>query len=413
MLMNEFSTKGLKFDKNVNFSKWKLNDLRYFLKLSKNYHGFSNLNKEKVLEKVIFVWNKILSSYNLSSNIKLAYNNDLPKIPIPSISLKENPKFEKWTISKLQDYLGDRGINRNGDKQTLVNNALSVFNMNLPITFTNAKEEVDEIQQDVLKKLFIENDLVHLPNPLNLINGWTEAPLNFPDTLLQQINNYLYSNNAGKAFKGGKSLLNSGHLSNVMSHPIGDMIKYCFIRGFCLPEQKLSHVPYDVWIVLHKDSGNVVTGNCSCPAGTSGICKHVGALLWYVEKEVSLGNNHSCTSKKQQWSVPSKKQIRLHAPETLVNIELKKSKKEDYTDSLSEKRFIHSIDNKPLNENDIDLLAEITNGKCGLVTLMRKESTFFNISMVHKEVEISTSVLIDFPKTIAEVIKKVHALLRY
>ena len=144
VLMNECAKNGLKFEKSVNFSKWKLSDLRYFLKLSNNYHGFSNLNKEKVLGKVMYVWNKIVSSSNSSSKFVLDDNGHLPipKDPIIQISQKENPKFEKWTILKLQDYLDDCDINRRRNKQNLVINALGAFNMNLPATATDAQEEL-------------------------------------------------------------------------------------------------------------------------------------------------------------------------------------------------------------------------------------------------------------------------------
>ena len=129
------------------------------------------------------------------------------------------------------------------------------------------KEELDEIENDVKRKLNVEGGLMQLPNPLKLIHGWAAAPSNLPDTLFEQINNYLDTENAGKAYKGGQSLLESGHLSNVMTHVISPNIRYCFVRGLCLPEQKLSNAAYDVWVVLHKDTGNIVTGNCSCPAG--------------------------------------------------------------------------------------------------------------------------------------------------
>ena len=39
----------------------------------------------------------------------------------------------------------------------------------------------------------------------------------------------------------------------------------------------------------------------------SGVCKHVGGLLWYIEQEVRLGNNLTCTSQPQKWHQPSKK----------------------------------------------------------------------------------------------------------
>ena len=69
----------------------------------------------------------------------------------------------------------------------------------------------------------------------------------------------LITNMSTGYFEGGKSLLESGHLTNVMTHVISPTIRYCFVRGLCLPEQKLSNAPYDVWVVLHKDTGNIVT----------------------------------------------------------------------------------------------------------------------------------------------------------
>ena len=32
----------------------------------------------------------------------------------------------------------------------------------------------------------------------------------------------------------------------------------------------------------------------------SGICKHVGSLLWYIEREIRLGHNLACTSKPKK-----------------------------------------------------------------------------------------------------------------
>ena len=58
--------------------------------------------------------------------------------------------------------------------------------------------------------------------------------------------------------------------------------------------------------------------------GVSGSCKHIGTLLWYIEWEVRLGNNQTCTSKPQKSHVLSKKQQRLHGPAILNEIETKK-----------------------------------------------------------------------------------------
>ena len=33
------------------------------------------------------------------------------------------------------------------------------------------------------------------------------------------------------------------------------------------PEQKLGQNPYTVWVCVHKDSGAVASGDCTCVAG--------------------------------------------------------------------------------------------------------------------------------------------------
>ena len=66
----------------------------------------------------------------------------------------------------------------------------------------------------------MENGLIQLPNPVKLERGWVLAPANLPDTIYEQIILYLQSNDATKAYKGGKSILDSGHLTNTMFHSV-------------------------------------------------------------------------------------------------------------------------------------------------------------------------------------------------
>ena len=81
----------------------------------------------------------------------------------------------------------------------------------------------------------LENGLLQLPNPAKLEDGWVLAPTNLPNTIYEQI----YSPN----------------------------VRYCFVPGLCFPEQKLSKALYNVWVILHKDTGNVINGHCTCTAG--------------------------------------------------------------------------------------------------------------------------------------------------
>ena len=109
--------------------------------------------------------------------------------------------------------------------------------------------------------------MLTLPNPDLIENDWIVAPVNLPDTTFTQVESYLKNCDAGKAFQGGKSLHVSEHLNNLMVHMISSNIRYCFVRGLCHPEQKLSKQPYNVWMCLHEDSCLIVNGHCTCPAG--------------------------------------------------------------------------------------------------------------------------------------------------
>ena len=74
------------------------------------------------------------------------------------------------------------------------------------------------------------------------------VPLKICQTLLTMIllTDYLDNNDAGKAYRNRKSLLDSEHLSNVMTQNISNNIKYTFLRGYCFQEDLTSNKPYDV-----------------------------------------------------------------------------------------------------------------------------------------------------------------------
>ena len=274
--------------------------MKLFLKISNRSRGLSSAKKDNILGIVTNTLNELLTCYKLSSSVlvddHIFTHLDLPLLsPVRPTSPPKKKQladisnaqpaqkcisrypavtgnmsveeFSKWTINRLQEYLGDRCVNRTGNKAKLVENAYGAYNLNLPITFTDAQEELTQIKFDLKEKLTLENGMVMLPNPETLKEDWIEAPSNLPDTLFENVKNYLDINKAGKAFKGGKSLLESRHVSNVMTHMISPNIRYCIVRCLCHPEQKLSKPPYDVWVCIHKDVGQVMTADCGCTAG--------------------------------------------------------------------------------------------------------------------------------------------------
>ena len=54
--------------------------------------------------------------------------------------------FSSWNLSHLQEFLADRGINKTGNKDTLVTNAYNALKMNLEISATDYNEEKNEVE---------------------------------------------------------------------------------------------------------------------------------------------------------------------------------------------------------------------------------------------------------------------------
>ena len=62
--------------------------------------------------------------------------------------------------------------------------------------------------------MVLENGLVGLPDPSKLIDGWFATSYNLSNTIYEHVPTYLKDTDAGKAFKGGKKLLLSGHIKD-------------------------------------------------------------------------------------------------------------------------------------------------------------------------------------------------------
>ena len=73
------------------------------------------------------------------------------------------------------------------------------------LSFTDPQQEKEEIAQDISAKLVLENGMVHLPNPQNILDDWIVAPANLPDTTFSAVEEYLMNSDAGKAFRGEKA----------------------------------------------------------------------------------------------------------------------------------------------------------------------------------------------------------------
>ena len=89
---------------------------------------------------------------------------------------------------------------------------------------------------------------------------------------------------------------------SVKFNPITSSLKYCFVKGVTIPQKRVNENPYSVWVCI-DDDGSILTGECGCVAALMSWCNHGFAILHYIENEVALGHNKTCTSKKQKRGV--------------------------------------------------------------------------------------------------------------
>lgn len=88
----------------------------------------------------------------------------------------------------------------------------------------------------------------------------------------------------------------------------------------------------DVNVELDKSSSKVIRGKCSCPAGKSGYCNHVMALLFEIADYSLKGHKMiphevACTSRTRQWGIPGKSIQAPKAPIMATTIQKLPSKR--------------------------------------------------------------------------------------
>ena len=123
--------------------------------------------------------------------------------------------FSTCKIPYLEEFLASRGINRTGTKEMLVRNCFSAYELELEETITDLLQEQNEVMKNHLDKLVIGK--ISLPDPYSLADEWCNAPSHLPDTLYNDDVNDIDIN-----------------------------VRYCFVRGNCCPEQRISNANYDV-----------------------------------------------------------------------------------------------------------------------------------------------------------------------
>ena len=155
------------------------------------------------------------------------------------------------------------------------------------------------------------------------------------------------SQNAFKSLDAYRMVCSEGWLSTL---GIKKWPNAVVLKADVKPSQR-SGTLYRMWVAI-KGNGAVLTAHCSCMAGLSEVCTHVGAVLYKCMQEAPQRNRQkeSCTSVPCQW-LPARKTV---APAELREIHFHLPQLDKCTSSISEpkrrKTCIKSSPKLPLIE---------------------------------------------------------------
>ena len=271
-------------------------------------------------------------------------------------------------------------------KAQLIQKVVYAEILELPV-LPSKMERVTEISKSRVAKLTVDG--VKIPFPEQLSSQWFSGSQYFPSLTVDVISQYAEKTCSMKGFREGKNLLFSGHVNSVLFHRITDTIKFCFIKAKVVPQTRILEEPYSVWVCLRNDCSFIKTAECACVAGYSQSCKHVFALLHYIENEVKLGLNTSCTSRKQQWSAKvAKKGDKIHTPCELSTVNFARPHPE-HDDGYSrpvrilyEPRSLGDLD-AIFTQDDWEAVAEASDGTAS-VFQFRQTKAQTTVKPVHK-----------------------------
>ena len=87
-----------------------------------------------------------------------------------------------------------------------------------------------------------------------------------------------------------------------------------------LHSQRLNSSLLCPWVIV-ENNGKVLLDHCTCMAGLAEVCKHVAALLFWVEMSVKMHTSKTVTELKAYWVTPSNNTSLQ--PQELINIDFR------------------------------------------------------------------------------------------
>ena len=202
----------------------------------------------------------------------------------------------------------------------------------------------------------------------------------WPPVLYGDIYNYLITSKAvdGQQMKNFKSLQSFNYFQ---SGNVGKVLHYICDNGNIMMKAEVrssqtASRTNEVYVEIEKD-GAIEKGWCSCMAGKSNTCSHVGAVLWKIEHAVRNNlTGKACTDDTATWNKGTTRNIE---PRPLADIKFRKPKMGDniLEDETSE-TYVPPKREIPLHLSHTEYLAAV-NGS-SLKPLFNIKGTLLNKS---------------------------------
>ena len=156
------------------------------------------------------------------------------------------------------------------------------------------------------------NNSVNVPVQFQNINNWGKLLKDLPRFTIREIE--LHRLNCGKTkdsaiiktLDRGRKFKEERYIS---ADSIYTYIDSDFFYFKCKCKASMKKEYRRVYIQLNRSSTKVESGHCSCPAGLSGYCNHVMALLleiadYSLNELKRVPEEIACTSRLRQWGIP-------------------------------------------------------------------------------------------------------------
>ena len=146
---------------------------------------------------------------------------------------------------------------------------------------------------------------------------WSKSLKEMPTFTIKEIEQHRQLSGKVKGLPYVKTLL-GGRRFKEERYPTSDSIFTLACKNYfkvkCKCKASMKKDMRNVEIVINRTTGTVVRGVCSCPAGQSGCCNHVMALLleladYSIKGFKAVPTEVTCTSTARQWGIPGDKEL--------------------------------------------------------------------------------------------------------